>query len=77
MALELLMQEARDLSEEALMEVVRFVRFIKVENSSSHNPGLEMNDVSAKKVRTAGMYKGKIWMADDFDSPLEEFKEYM
>ncbi|MCL2624306.1 MAG: DUF2281 domain-containing protein [Planctomycetaceae bacterium] len=21
--------------------------------------------------------KGKIWMAEDFDAPLEDFKEYM
>jgi DNA-damage-inducible protein J len=21
--------------------------------------------------------KGKVWMADDFDAPLEDFKEYM
>jgi antitoxin (DNA-binding transcriptional repressor) of toxin-antitoxin stability system len=26
---------------------------------------------------TAGSAKGKIWMAPDFDAPLEEFKEYM
>ena len=25
----------------------------------------------------AGSAKGKIWMAADFDAPLEEFKEYM
>jgi replication fork clamp-binding protein CrfC len=24
-----------------------------------------------------GIAKGKIWMSDDFDEPLEEFKEYM
>jgi prevent-host-death family protein len=24
-----------------------------------------------------GLYKGKIRVADDFDAPLEEFKEYM
>jgi hypothetical protein len=24
-----------------------------------------------------GCLKGQIWMADDFDAPLEEFKEYM
>ena len=22
-------------------------------------------------------YRGKIWMSDDFDAPLEEFKDYM
>ena len=25
----------------------------------------------------AGSAKGKIWMAPDFDAPLEAFKEYM
>jgi hypothetical protein len=24
-----------------------------------------------------GKGKGKVWMADDFDAPLEDFKEYM
>ena len=24
-----------------------------------------------------GLLKGKIWIADDFDEPLDDFKEYM
>ena len=24
-----------------------------------------------------GSAKGKVWMSDDFDQPLEDFKEYM
>lgn len=24
-----------------------------------------------------GLWRGRIWMADDFDAPLEDFKEYM
>ena len=24
-----------------------------------------------------GKWKGKVWMADDFNAPLEELKEYM
>ena len=31
----------------------------------------------AKRRRRPGSAKGKIWMSDDFDAPLEEFKEYM
>lgn len=27
--------------------------------------------------RAGGSAKGKIWMADDFDAPLEDFKDYM
>ena len=30
-----------------------------------------------KKTPKPDCMKGKIWMADDFDAPLEDFKEYM
>jgi len=32
-----------------------------------------------KKPRASsrGLLKGKVWMSDDFDEPLEEMKEYM
>jgi DNA-damage-inducible protein J len=30
-----------------------------------------------KKTPKPGCMKGKLWMADDFDAPLEDFKEYM
>jgi DNA-damage-inducible protein J len=31
----------------------------------------------AKRTPKPGCLKGEIWMADDFDAPLEDFKEYM
>jgi prevent-host-death family protein len=30
-----------------------------------------------KRRRQFGSAKGLIWMADDFDAPLEDFKDYM
>lgn len=30
-----------------------------------------------RKPRKFGCLKGQIWMADDFDAPLEDFKDYM
>jgi hypothetical protein len=32
--------------------------------------------LSAKTPRP-GCMKGQIWMSDDFDAPLDDFKEYM
>ena len=29
------------------------------------------------KRRSPGALKGKIWMSEDFNAPLDEFKEYM
>jgi len=33
--------------------------------------------VPEKKIPKPGCMKGKIWMSDDFDAPLDDFKEYM
>jgi DNA-damage-inducible protein J len=36
-------------------------------------------EISAPEKKTIkfGEYKGQVWMADDFDAPMEEFEEYM
>jgi len=34
-------------------------------------------DASPKKYRQAGTMKGMFTMAEDFDAPLEDFKDYM
>lgn len=34
-------------------------------------------DISSKKYRQAGTMKGMFTMAEDFDAPLEDLKDYM
>jgi len=34
-------------------------------------------DAPTKRTPKPGGWEDKIWMADDFDAPLEDFKEYM
>ena len=34
-------------------------------------------DIKTRPARKAGTLKGMIHMRDDFDEPLEDFKEYM
>ena len=34
-------------------------------------------ETEAKQRPVFGSGKGKMWIADDFDAPLEELKEYM
>lgn len=42
------------------------------------NPLGELQPVhTEKKKRVPGLAKGKVFMRDDFDEPLEEFKDYM
>ena len=41
-------------------------------------PVARLTRISARKRRgPLGVFKGKIQMADDFDAPLEVFKDYM
>ena len=74
MALELLVAEASDLSEDSIMEVVRFIRTIKEKTQHSD---IDMPERSKPIVREAGKFSGQIVMTDDFDEPLDAFMEYM
>jgi antitoxin (DNA-binding transcriptional repressor) of toxin-antitoxin stability system len=45
-----------------------------------HHPVVKLTPVVSLPKRypaKAGSAKGLVWMSDDFDEPLEEFKEYM
>ena len=41
------------------------------------NATIQLVPRAAKRQRRPGSAKGRIWISDDFDAPLEEFKEYM
>jgi hypothetical protein len=41
------------------------------------NQGKEKSKKSSIKKRAFGSLKGKIHLAEDFDSPMDDFKEYM
>ena len=42
-----------------------------------HKPRHDSGAAAWPGYPKAGSLKGKIWMSDDFDEPLEEFREYM
>lgn len=42
-----------------------------------HKPKQDLSTEPWPGYPKAGSLKGKIWMSDDFDEPLEEFREYM
>ena len=48
--------------------------------SKDNQPVVKLVVIPQTKKRwpsQAGTAKGMVWMSDDFDEPLEEFKEYM
>lgn len=65
----IIMTELLQLPESMKLEVLHFVQFLKQQQKKS--------DSKLRAKRQAGILKGKIWIAPDFDAPLEDFKEYM
>jgi Protein of unknown function (DUF2281) len=53
-------------------EVLNYIDFL-LEKYATTSPQVEL----PKKKRRAGLLKGKIWISDDFDEPLEDFQDYM
>lgn len=48
----------------------------ELEPVESRAPTMSETDSGASGLRGFGCLKGKIWLARDFDEPLEDFKEY-
>lgn len=59
--------EINDLPHELRQKVAAYVARLKK----------SLPKVEKPEPRQFGIAKGKIWMADDFDAPLDDFAEYM
>ena len=72
MTIETLIQEAQGTSEEILDKVIRYLKYLKKEAE-----GKNVSKPEGQKQRPYGIYRGQIKMSEDFDAPLDDFKEYM
>ena len=68
MALETLLKEALGTSEEILSAVIVYLRELKNKKKKKK--------VSNRK-KLYGIFKNQIVISDDFDAPMDDFKEYM
>jgi Protein of unknown function (DUF2281) len=70
-----ILQKLDELPLEVQQEALSFIEMLVMQYATS-SPGLPLGDESPKR-RLVGVWEGKVWMSDDFDEPLEEFKDYM
>jgi len=49
----------------------------KQEPATERAVASEGSPLAQKKDRVPGCVKGQVWMAEDFDAPLDDFKDYM
>ncbi|APB33569.1 putative conserved small protein [Gloeomargarita lithophora Alchichica-D10] len=67
-----ILQTITQMPESLKQEVLHYAKYL-IENYTESKNG----EKEPRKKRRAGSLKGKIWMADDFDAPLEDLKDYM
>ncbi|NJK35274.1 MAG: DUF2281 domain-containing protein [Oscillatoriales cyanobacterium SM2_2_1] len=66
-----ILEKLEKLPEPLQTEVLHYIEFLLEKYVEEPPPE------AVPKKRKAGLLKGKIWMADDFDAPLEDLKDYM
>ena len=74
-----LLEEMDDEQLQAIQTVARILVFRKPKDDADNKSSDSGKEPALRKgkKRTAGLYRGQIYIADDFDAPLGDFKEYM
>ena len=72
MSTSILEEKLAKLPEEKQNEVIDFIDFLLVQSKKLKNGNKEV-----EKLAIFGALKGTIIMGDDFDEPLEDFKDHM
>lgn len=69
----IILEKLEQLPESLQTEVLHYIEFLSERYSQTDKKPIEPR----AKRGGLGSLKGQIWMADDFDAPLEELQEYM
>ncbi|MEB3883119.1 DUF2281 domain-containing protein [Lyngbya sp. CCY1209] len=67
-----ILEKLEALPESLKVEVLHYIEFL-----SERYAEKKVESEPQQKKRQAGLLKGKIRMAEDFDEPLEDLKDYM
>jgi hypothetical protein len=67
-----ILEQLLKLPESAHQEVLTYLQsLVKKREPETHSMAID------GRKNLFGIWKGKVWMADDFDAPLEDIAEYM
>ena len=65
------------LPEEKLPVLIEFARFLGQTDIAGRMPGQQFSKISERRRALAGVLKGQVKMADDFNETPECFREYL
>ena len=69
----MILEKLEKLSDSLQTEVLHYIEFLSDRYAKTDEVTIEPR----AKRGGLGSLKGQIWMADDFDAPLEDLQEYM
>jgi len=72
-----LFKNIEKLSPQYLGQVIDFVGYLQAKAQNGNELLNTPTEEKPKGRRGFGCAKGQIWMADDFDAPLDDFKDYI
>ena len=70
-------QEAQDIFSSMGLDMTTAINIFLRQSIRQRSIPFFVSAEPKRKEPKLGGWEGKIWMADDFDAPLEDFKEYM
>jgi hypothetical protein len=71
-----ILEAVSQMPETLKQEILHYAQYL-IEKYSRNSEEQEELEQPKQKRGGFGILKGKIWMSDDFDEPLEDMKEYM
>ena len=78
MPLEMLMEEAKGMTDDALMEVIHYMQFLKTVPQNTVVVAVSQTINNQEKLyRKPGIYKNKIKILEEFDNIPDDFEEYI
>ncbi len=79
MPLEALVKSCTGLPDKYVEMAVSYIHFLQsqYQQERASEPAKKTAGNGKPILRTPGMLKGKITVSDDFDAPLDDFKDYM
>jgi len=66
-----ILEKLEELPESLQTEVLHYIEFLLEKQAK------KLSQEKPTKRGGLGIWKGKIWMSDDFDEPLEDLKDYI
>jgi hypothetical protein len=66
-----LLEQIQQLPESMQQEALRYIQGLV----AKHTQSLQASTIDRQNA--FGIWKGEVWMADDFNAPLDDLREYM